>query len=112
MSLIHYTARPTERSLKVFAAVPGVRHIRGVEWSEIDTGRRRPAGGECYNLLTKEGLAGEGSRATRARVMTPDRSPQATIGAMTHDGALFRRLENFFRARRAEVRAEKLSDSA
>jgi hypothetical protein len=44
--------------------------------------------------------------------MTPDRSPQATTGGMTHDGALFRRLEDFFRARRADLRAEKLSDSA
>ncbi len=66
----------------------------------------------CYKSFTVESLARGGGRATTARVMTSDRSPQATMGGMTHDGALSRRLEDFLRARRAELRGEKLSESA
>jgi hypothetical protein len=44
--------------------------------------------------------------------MTSLRPETTTNRAAAPDGALFRRLEDFFRARRAEVRAEKLSDSA
>jgi len=103
-----------ERPPKTFAAVPELRRRRAHSWPEMSETRQRGwRAGECDKSLTKEGLAWGGVRATTARVMTTTRKPETTMGGgMTHDGALFRRLENFFRARRAELRAEKLSDSA
>lgn len=82
----------------------------GNECEEFEALRARV----CYESFTLENLAVRGSSATTARVKTTTslRRPATKDMADTHDGALFRRLEEFFAARRAEVRANKLSAPA
>ncbi len=78
----------------------------------------RLLGGECYESLTLESLPRRGA-AAKTRVMKTARATKnersATSVARTAEGperTTLQRLETFFLARRAEVRAEKLSDSA
>ena len=102
------------RPQRSFAAAGGVYHrgydMSGAEGGGFEARRARV----CYESFTIENLAVRGSSATTARVKTTTslRRPVTKDTADTHDGALFRRLEEFFAARRAEVRANKLSAPA
>ena len=102
------------RPLRSFAAAGG-SYQRGYDISADESGDFQSQRARvCYESFTIENLAVRGSSATTARVKTTTslRRPATKDTADTHDGALFRRLEEFFAARRAEVRANKLSAPA
>jgi hypothetical protein len=92
----------------------GVRNNR----QNYDFITRRLLAGECYESLTLQSLprrrAAAKTRVVKTTRLTMDERP-ATVVARCDEGpdrAAVQRLETFFLARRAAVRAEKLSDSA
>ena len=101
-----------DRSLNSLAAVAGRSRRRHDVWSASYNELTAPRARDCYKSLTIECLDAGRTSARTARVMTNLRPPTTTDRAAAHDGAMFRRLEDFFRARRAELRAGKLSTSA
>jgi hypothetical protein len=107
MSPSSFAALKDDRPLKSLAAVRGVSRRRHDTWSAGGEGFDALRKHVCYRSFTRETLAVRGSSARTARVMTTTslRRPATEDMADTHDGALFHRLEEFFRARRAELRA-------
>lgn len=101
-----------DRPLNSLAAVAGRSRRRHDVLSASDNELTAPRVRVCYKSLTIECLDAGRTSARTARVMTNLRPPTTTERAAAHDGALFRCLEEFFLARRAEVRAKIHADGA
>ena len=92
----------------------GVRNNRQQE----DFVVRRLLSGECYESLTLQSLprrrAAAKTRVVKTTRLTMDQRAVTSVARRAEgpDRAAVQRLEAFFLARRAEVRAEKLSEPA
>jgi hypothetical protein len=114
MSYTPIAGLKSDRPQKVFAARLNSTRRSYDTWSGEDEMLGATRKRVCDKTFTIESLAVRGPSATTARVKTTiSRHRQTTTdGGDAHDGALFRRLEEFFAARRAEVRANKVSAPA
>jgi hypothetical protein len=92
----------------------GVRNNR----QNYDFITRRLLAGECYESLTLQSLprrrAAAKTRVVKTTRATKNERPGTSVARAAEgpERTTLQRLETFFLARRAEVRAEKLSDSA